>query len=126
MHNSSIVKLQSNDGQVFEVAYGTIKQSQTMEALLEEFDYPEDVIPIPNINSATLAKIVEWCEHHKNDPAYVEEEVDPLRRHTSIEVPEWDRNFFNVSQEMLSDILNVKVSRLFFRTLNNNYGRLCE
>ena len=57
MHNSSIVKLQSNDGQVFEVAYGTIKQSQTMEALLEEFDYPEDVIPIPNINSATLAKV---------------------------------------------------------------------
>lgn len=58
------------------------------------------------VNEAVLKKVVEWCEHHRNDPASTEnDESDTRKRSTDIE--EWDQKFMQVDQEMLFEIILV-------------------
>ena len=46
-------------------------------------------IPLPNLSSTVLKKVLEWCEHHKKDPEPVPEENDDTRKKTT-EISEWD------------------------------------
>ena len=63
-------------------------------------------IPIPNVNSAVLKKVIEWCTHHKDDPpAANEDETDSRKKTTDID--EWDQKFMQVDQEMLFEIILV-------------------
>lgn len=50
-----------------------------------------NVIPLPNVSSSVLVKILEYCEHHKNDPLPAPDaaDTDDSRRKTS-EIGEWD------------------------------------
>lgn len=51
-----------------------------------------------------MKKIIEYCEHHKDDPIPPpEEDNDRLKRATDI--TEWDAKFLQVDQEMLFEIL---------------------
>jgi S-phase kinase-associated protein 1 len=63
-----------------------------------------DGIPIPNVNESVLRKVIEWCTHHKGDPAPVpDDEADSRKKSTDI--PEWDQKFMQVDQEMLFEII---------------------
>ncbi|KAG5313502.1 SKP1 protein, partial [Acromyrmex insinuator] len=60
----SYIKLQSSDGEIFEVDLKIAKHSN-MKTMLEDFDLNEveekivpNIRPLPNINSATLEKIM--------------------------------------------------------------------
>jgi Skp1 family, tetramerisation domain len=57
------------------------------------------------VNEAVLKKVIEWCEHHKNDPANTGEDDDTRRKTTDID--EWDQKFMQVDQEMLFEIILV-------------------
>lgn len=48
---------------------------------------------------------MEWCDYHKNDP------VSDGTDEEGVEISEWDATFLNVDQEMLFEILLVRVSR---------------
>ena len=53
-----------------------------------------------------LRKVLEWCEHHRNDPATAtDEDADNRKKTTDIE--EWDQKFMQVDQEMLFEIILV-------------------
>ena len=53
-----------------------------------------------------MRKVVEWCEHHKNDPpASQDDDSDSRKKSTDIE--EWDQKFMQVDQEMLFEIILV-------------------
>jgi S-phase kinase-associated protein 1 len=55
-----------------------------------------------------LKKVIEWCEHHKNDPpATADDDSDSRKKTTDIE--EWDQKFMQVDQEMLFEIILVSV-----------------
>lgn len=72
-------------------------------------------IPIPNVNAAVLKKVIEWCNHHKSDPTPTnEDESDSRKKSTDIE--EWDQKFMQVDQEMLFEIILVRVT--IFRDMN--------
>ena len=53
------IKLQSSDGDTFDVDVEIAKQSATIKTMLEDLgmDEEEDVIPLPNVNSAILKKV---------------------------------------------------------------------
>jgi S-phase kinase-associated protein 1 len=53
------IKLQSSDGDTFDVEVEIAKQSATIKTMLEDLgmDEEEDVIPLPNVNSAILKKV---------------------------------------------------------------------
>ena len=62
------VKLTSNDGVEFEVDIKVAECSKTLKTMLDDLgvEENEDVnIPLPNVNGETLAKVIEWCNHHK-------------------------------------------------------------
>lgn len=61
-------KLQSSDGEIFEVAVETAKQSVTVKAVPEELGMDDDPVPLPNVNAAILKEVIQWCSHHKEDP----------------------------------------------------------
>ena len=53
-----------------------------------------------------LKKVMEWCEHHKNDPpASADDDSDSRKKSTDIE--EWDQKYMSVDQEMLFEIILV-------------------
>src|SRR5271163_2671174 len=63
-------------------------------------------IPIPNVNAAVLKKVIEWCQHHKNDPPSANDDDSDSRKKTT-DIEEWDQKFMQVDQEMLFEIILV-------------------
>jgi len=59
------------------------------------------------VNEAVLRKVIEWCEHHRNDPVQANEEENDARKKTT-EIDEWDQKFMQVDQEMLFEIILVR------------------
>lgn len=72
-------------------------------------DLGEDVGPVPltNVNESVLRKVIEWCEHHKNDPVTSDNDDAETRRRTT-DIDEWDQKFMQVDQEMLFEIILVR------------------
>lgn len=68
----------------------------------EEEDNDEIVMPVPNVRSSVLQKVIEWAEHHKNSN-FPDEDDDDSRK--SAPVDAWDREFLKVDQEMLYEII---------------------
>lgn len=91
--------LKSSDGKDIKVDKKFIEKSILIKNMIEDIDDSEDPIPIPNVNEEILQKVIEWCIHHENDKNQEEENL----RNTDIE--DWDKNFFEVDQEMLFDII---------------------
>lgn len=54
-----------------------------------------------------MKKVIEWCEHHKNDPPSASDDDDNRRKTTDID--EWDQKFMQVDQEMLFEIILVRI-----------------
>ncbi|CAG8757100.1 22873_t:CDS:2, partial [Racocetra persica] len=59
---------------------------------------------LPNVTGKVLEKVLEWCEHHINDPPLNYDNDDSRRR--NFEIDDWDENFINcVNQDMLFEII---------------------
>ncbi|KAH0567622.1 hypothetical protein KQX54_011084 [Cotesia glomerata] len=93
---SSKVMLKSNDDWFLEVDVKAAKMLQTIKDMLEEFDMNNDnkVIPLHSIDGHTLMKVVEWMEHHKNDPPPQvnppQVEIDIYDEPRTDDLSEWD------------------------------------
>ena len=101
------VKLQSNDQAILTVDRIVAERSMLIRNLIE--DLGDDAvatqpIPIPNVNEAVLRKVVEWCEHHRNDAQQSGEDDNDNRKKTT-DIEEWDQKFMQVDQEMLFEII---------------------
>lgn len=92
------IKIQSSDGQVFEVERQIANRLGLIRALVEELlddEFLDVSIPIPNVHSDILDLVLQWSEHHKDDA------VDEYR-----ELSDWDRQFLrSQDQSTLLDIL---------------------
>ncbi|SSD59221.1 probable Suppressor of kinetochore protein 1 [Saccharomycodes ludwigii] len=60
------------------------------------------LIPVPNVRSSVLEKVIEWAEHHR-DSKFPDEEDDDSRKTAPIDA--WDREFLKVDQEMMYEII---------------------
>lgn len=58
------------------------------------------------MNEQVLKKVIEWCEHHKSDPAVAQDDDSDSRKKTT-DIEEWDQKFMQVDQEMLFEIILV-------------------
>ncbi|KAI9672213.1 MAG: hypothetical protein M1831_002027 [Alyxoria varia] len=106
-YDGPTVTLVSNDEKKITCPRKVIERSTLIKDMLEDFGTegtPDQDIPVPNVNSTVLEKILEWCEHHQNDkPASENEDSDTRRKSTEIE--EWDAKYMQVDQEMLFEII---------------------
>lgn len=96
----------SSDDEKFPVDVKVAEKSILMKKMIEDLNpdgLEEDFeIPTPNVRSTVLAKVIEWCTHHKNT-VFPDDDDEDARK--SAPVDEWDKNFLNVDQEMLYEII---------------------
>ncbi|KAK1765765.1 Skp1 family, dimerization domain-containing protein [Phialemonium atrogriseum] len=101
------VMLQSNDNVLLEVDRVVAERSMLIRNMLEDLGdgaLEDNPIPIPNVNEAVLRKVIEWCEHHRNDPPQTADDENDSRKKTT-DIEEWDQKFMQVDQEMLFEII---------------------
>ncbi|KAF3079708.1 hypothetical protein TWF569_008042 [Orbilia oligospora] len=101
----SQIILLSSDNVEMKVDKEVAERSILIKNMLEDVgETPDQAIPIPNVNEGVLRKVIEWCEHHRNDPPPpADEDSDSRKKSTDIE--EWDQKFMQVDQEMLFEII---------------------
>lgn len=76
----------------------------------------ECMLTFLQVNEAVLKKVIEWCDHHRNDPVQpADEEADTRKKTTDIE--EWDQKFMQVDQEMLFEVILVSYIYFSFEVL---------
>ncbi|KAK3900174.1 Skp1 family, dimerization domain-containing protein [Staphylotrichum tortipilum] len=101
------VTLTSNEGSTIEVDRVVAERSMLIKNLIEDLGddaIASSPIPIPNVNDPVLRKVVEWCEHHRNDAAQSADDDNDNRKKTT-DIDEWDQKFMQVDQEMLFEII---------------------
>ncbi|KAG6097762.1 E3 ubiquitin ligase complex SCF subunit scon-3 [Claviceps sp. LM454 group G7] len=102
------VWLASNDNAIIEVDRIVVERSMLIKNMLDDIGdegiSETNPIPIPNVNEAVLRKVIEWCEHHRNDPPQAQDDDSDGRRRTT-DIEEWDQKFMQVDQEMLFEII---------------------
>ncbi|KAM1987134.1 hypothetical protein ACFX15_034438 [Malus domestica] len=58
-----MITLKSSDGEAFEVDEAVAMESQTIKHMVED-DCADNAIPLPNVTSHILAKVIEYCRKH--------------------------------------------------------------
>ena len=81
--------LKSSQGEIFEVEPEVACMSTLIKNMVEDSGTDEE-IPLPNVKTAILSKVIDYCKYHKENPA--EEIQKPLKSTNLVEcgVSEWD------------------------------------
>uniref|UniRef100_A0A453MNC0 SKP1 component POZ domain-containing protein n=1 Tax=Aegilops tauschii subsp. strangulata TaxID=200361 RepID=A0A453MNC0_AEGTS len=96
-----MITLKSSDGEEFEVEEAVAMESQTIRHMIED-DCADNGIPLPNVNSKILSKVIEYCNKHvqrrprrpRRGPQELGRRVrqgrpgHPLRPHPGCQLPE--------------------------------------
>ena len=57
------ITLKSSDGENFEIDEAVALESQTIKHMIED-DCTDNGIPLPNVTSKILSKVIEYCKRH--------------------------------------------------------------
>ncbi|KAK8607442.1 hypothetical protein V6N13_053177 [Hibiscus sabdariffa] len=91
------ITLKSSDGESFEVDEAVALESQTIKHMIED-DCADNGIPLPNVTSKILAKVIEYCKKHVEAPKTEDRSADD-------ELKSWDADFVKVDQATLFDLI---------------------
>lgn len=101
------VTLLSQSGDAFDVPLGVCKMSELVKTMLpDEGEDMEEVsdIPLPNVRTEVLQKVIEFCTKYRDDP--MDSIEKPLKSSNVSElVGAWYANFVNVEQAMLFELI---------------------
>ncbi|XP_017108425.2 S-phase kinase-associated protein 1 [Drosophila bipectinata] len=105
------IQLQSSDGEVFNIDSETAKCSSTIRNLLEDCGLESEenpLIPLPNVNSTILGKVLIWANHHqeaeKSDENGAKDEASALVRSSDV-ISAWDAEFLTMDQGTLFELI---------------------
>ena len=101
------IKIQSNEGEVFTVETEIAKKSGTIRNMLEDLGMEEDAdneeaVPLPNVSTHILKKVIQWSTHHKDEPTPVD---DPDAQKRTDDISSWDLDFLKVDQGTLFELI---------------------
>jgi len=100
------IKLQSSDGEVFDIDVEIAKQSITIKTMLDDLgmdEGEEEIVPLPNVNAAIMRKVVQWCTYHKDDPPAPDDDDNKEKR--TDDISSWDADFLKVDQGTLFELI---------------------
>ena len=144
------VHLVSQEGESFEVTLENAKMSELVKTMIDEEQDDEEAqeIPLPNVKSAILAKVIEFIQRHKTEPMTEIEKVcaglalcarsaidsissffvapltppsAPLPPHSPITQPLKSAQMSEVVQEWYANFVNVEQEVLFELILAANF-----
>lgn len=107
MADETKITLKTNDGAEMTVPLDVAKRSILLTNLIDDLGLEvatTSSVPLPNVTEPVLQKIIEWCEHHRNDPLPTAEDDNESRKKTT-DIDEWDQKYMQVDQEMLFEII---------------------
>jgi S-phase kinase-associated protein 1 len=107
MAEAKKIWVESSDSAVIEIDRAVAERSMLIKNLLDDIGDntdPNNPIPVQNVNESVLRKVIEWCEHHRNDPIQTQDDESDARKKTT-DIEEWDQKFMQVDQEMLFEII---------------------
>ncbi|CAE7895552.1 Skp1, partial [Symbiodinium microadriaticum] len=104
MADGDKLKLKSSQGEIFEVDPEVATMSTLIKNMVEDSGTDEE-IPLPNVKTAILSKVIDYCKYHKDNPP--EEIQKPLKSTNLVEcgVSEWDSEYVNIEQEVLFELI---------------------
>ncbi|XP_022769226.1 SKP1-like protein 1A isoform X2 [Durio zibethinus] len=91
------ITLKSSDGDNFEVDEAVALESQTIKHMIED-DCADNGIPLPNVTSKILSKVIEYCKKHVEIP-----KSDDRSASVDDELKSWDADFVKAA-----NYLNIK------------------
>ncbi|KAI5010139.1 hypothetical protein ZWY2020_012276 [Hordeum vulgare] len=110
------ITLKSSDGEEFIVDKTVAMESQTLRHMIED-DCADNAIPLPNVNSKILSKVIEYCNQHvQARPLPADSPVAAAAANSSTSAPaaapaptvdmkSWDAEFIKVDQATLYDLI---------------------
>ncbi|KAL1810983.1 hypothetical protein DCAR_0623082 [Daucus carota subsp. sativus] len=90
---TKMIVLKSSDNETFEVDEAVALESQTMKHMIED-DCANTTIPLPNVSSKILAKVIEYCKKHVESRSAADDELKSF-----------DAEFIKVDQGTLFDLI---------------------
>ncbi|KAG6545932.1 hypothetical protein Mapa_012592 [Marchantia paleacea] len=100
MSKENKVKLKSSDDEMFEVDETVAYESQTVKNMIEDTG-TDNPIPLPNVSSKILAKVIEYCRYHVESQKISDEKPAVPED----EIKQWDAEFVKVDQATLFDLI---------------------
>lgn len=97
-----MIKLRSSDGVIFETDKEIAKTSGTIKHLIDTSGV-DAYIPLPEVNSIILRKIIAWAEYHRDDPTPIEDNENKEKR--TDDIITWDVEFLKTDQGTLFELL---------------------
>ncbi|KAJ9474992.1 Suppressor of kinetochore protein 1 [Pseudozyma hubeiensis] len=99
-----MVSLTTSDNEQFTVDRDVAERSVLIKQMLEDIGDTDQPIPLVNVSSNVLKKVLEYCSHHRGDPPAPADDAEESRRRTT-DISDWDAKFIQVDQEMLFEII---------------------
>ncbi|KAI8112176.1 hypothetical protein M9434_003500 [Picochlorum sp. BPE23] len=102
----SKVLLSSSEGKTFEVDEKVASMSITIKEMIEDVEDAGDVVPLPNVKSDILEKVIQFCSHYVQclHDAGVTEEKD-LPNEEKQDLDKWNKDFTRVDQQTLFELI---------------------
>lgn len=105
MSSTRKITLRSSDGENFEVDEIVALESQTIKHMIED-DCADNGIPLPNVNSKILSKVIEYCKKHTEAAKGGEDRSS----NADDDLKAWDAEFVKVDQATLFDLILVSLN----------------
>ncbi|CAN6242660.1 unnamed protein product, partial [Urochloa humidicola] len=99
-----MITLRSSDGEEFEVEEAVAMESQTIRHMIED-DCADNGIPLPNVNSKILSKVIEYCNKHVQAAKPADAAAPAEAPAAGEDLKNWDADFVKVDQAVLFDLI---------------------
>ncbi|CAM0153171.1 unnamed protein product [Urochloa decumbens] len=97
-----MITLRSSDGEEFEVEEAVAMESQTIRHMIED-DCADNGIPLPNVNSKILSKVIEYCNKHVHAAKPADDAAAADAPAAGEDLKNWDADFVKAA-----NYLNIK------------------
>ncbi|KAI5010133.1 hypothetical protein ZWY2020_012270 [Hordeum vulgare] len=107
------ITLKSSDGEEFDVDKTVAMESQTLRHMIED-ECADNAIPLPNVNSKILSRVIEYCKQHvqarpkpaDSGAADASSSSAPAAAPApTVDMKNWDAEFIKVDQATLYDLI---------------------
>lgn len=99
-----MVELVSQEGNTFQVERKVAKMSELVKTMVSDDDDEQQEIPLPNVKSEILGKVIEFCRRYMEEPmTEIEKPLKSANMHEVVQ--EWYATFVDVEQETLFELI---------------------
>lgn len=92
------LKLRSREGEIFEVSFEAIKQSEVLWGILDISDGSGEIVPLDKVRSGIMEIVLRFIEHHKDDELDSDDDAYKQVKHREKEIDNmtsWDKRFID-------------------------------